>query len=72
MAYSFNFYAEWVKFGDKIKDDEERINYYRAISRYGAFCKEPNGLRGDALDYFQTKIRPELDRQHQKQQLKAQ
>lgn len=65
MEYAFDFYESWVRFGDKIESDEERINYYRAISRYGAFRKEPDNLQGEVLDYFQTQIRPELDRQHE-------
>lgn len=59
----FNFYAEWVKFGDTLQDTQERFDYYHAISMYGAYNEEPKNLRGETLAYFNSIVRPMMDRQ---------
>lgn len=64
MANSFYFYSGWVKFGDTIQDNAERLNYYRAITKYGLQGDEPKTLHGATLRYFNTEIRPQLDKQH--------
>ena len=51
----FNFLADWVKFGDSLSDSQER---------YGFYGEEPKNLKGAALDYFNTKVRPNIDKQH--------
>ena len=62
----FNFLADWVKFGDSLSDSQERYGFYMAISRYGVYGEEPKNLKGAALDYFNTKVRPNIDEQHKK------
>lgn len=66
MGYSFKFFADWVHFGDSLNSTNERVEYYRAISRYGAYRQEPDNLNGETLKYFNKNIRPEIDRQHEK------
>ena len=53
----------WLEFGEGLKDLEERINFYRAIIRYGLDKKEPE-LKPGAMDFFNNEIRPDIDRQH--------
>lgn len=60
----FNFYADWVKFGDGLHDGQERYKFYMAISRYGVFGEEPKSLKGATLEFFNTKVRPNIDQQH--------
>lgn len=60
----FNFLADWVKFGNSLSDSQERYGFYMAISRYGVYGEEPKNLKGAALDYFNTKVRPNIDKQH--------
>lgn len=62
----FDFYAEWVKFGDTLQDMQERINYYRAISRYGVYNETPKNLTGKTLAYFNERVRPMIDKQRKK------
>lgn len=62
----FNFIADWVKFGDSLRDSLERYDFYMAISRYGVYGEEPKNLKGATLDYFNTKVRPNIDEQHKK------
>lgn len=62
----FNFLADWVKFGDSLSDSQERYGFYMAISRYGVYGEEPKNLKGATLDYFNTKVRPNIDEQHKK------
>lgn len=66
IGIQFVFYADWVKFGDSLQDMQERINYYSAISRYGAYNEPPNNLTGDTLAYFNEKVRPMIDKQRKK------
>lgn len=63
---AFNFYADWVKFGDTLQDMQERINFYSAISRYGAYHETPKNLIGDTLAYFNERVRPMIDKQRNK------
>lgn len=60
---AFKFCADWVKFGDAIKDARERINYYTAISRYGVYGTPPANLSGETLSYFNERVRPIIDKQ---------
>ena len=62
----FNFYADWVKFGDRLQDMQERIDFYKAISRYGCYGEEPKNLKGASLEYFNEKVRPNIDKQHRR------
>ena len=36
-----------------------------AIAEYGIMSKEPTGITGATLEYFNMEIKPELDRQHE-------
>lgn len=61
----FRWYAEWLEYADKLPDEEERT-FNRSVIRYGLMKEEPAKLTGSTLDYFNTHIRPELDRQHKR------
>ena len=47
------------------KGAEQRTCFFDAISKYGCYEIEPTDLQGEALDYFNTEVRPELDKQHE-------
>lgn len=63
----FKFNADWAVFGDALQDMQEQFDYYRAIFEYGAYEKEPLNLSGETLAYFNSKVRPMIDRQRKKQ-----
>lgn len=59
----FRFSSKWVEFGDRIKNDEERVAYYLTISQYAFGCIDsPEKLTGETLNYFNKYIKPALDR----------
>ncbi|MBO6310376.1 MAG: hypothetical protein J6N70_16385 [Oribacterium sp.] len=62
----FNFFAEWVKFGDSLQDEQDRLDFYMAISRYGVYGEEPEILKGASLEYFNENVRPNIDNQHRR------
>lgn len=66
IGIQFVFYAEWVKFGDSLQSDEERICFYKAISKYGLYGAEPHHLTGETLAYFNSNVRPIIDKQHKR------
>lgn len=59
----FLFLSEWAKFGDKLASGEDRLMFYRAVCNYGLNEAEPE-LTHVIADFFNTVVRPELDRQH--------
>ncbi len=60
----FLWLPEWAKYGDTVPPVTPALNFYMAIAEYGLDCIEPKGLRDEDLEYFNTHVRPELDRQH--------
>lgn len=60
----FRWLAEWVVYCKFLHDDAERLALNDAIAEYGIMSKEPAGITGATLEYFNEEIRPELDRQH--------
>lgn len=70
----FEFLREWADYCLNTKaSKKERLAIFTSIERYGLGEKEPK-LRGKHLHWFNTCVRPELDRQHEeiKAHLKAQ
>lgn len=61
----FRWQVEWMKYAATLSHDEEQAFNWSVIL-YGLKCEEPTKLQGASLEYFNTKVRPELDRQHKK------
>ena len=62
----FRWFAEWVEYCETLHDDAERLAFNDAIVEYGIMSKEPTKITGATLKYFNTEIRTELDRQHER------
>ena len=62
----FRWFAEWVEYCKTLYDDSEQLAFHEAIAKYGLECEEPIRITGAALEYFNMKVRPELDRQHKR------
>ena len=62
----FRLLVEWVAYCETLHDDAEQLAFHESIAKYGLKCEEPAGITGAALEYFNTEIRPELDRQHKR------
>lgn len=61
----FLWKLEWLKYAASMpRDDEQAFNW--AVIRYGLCVAEPTELRGEALAYFNSEIRPDIDRQHKR------
>ncbi len=61
----FRWFAKWLEYANKLPDEEERT-FNRSVIMYGLRKEEPVKLTGNTLDYFNTHIRPEIDRQHKR------
>lgn len=62
----YEFRTEWVKFLDTLNGKpEDVLLFFNAVNNY-AFWEEETELPPEISDYFNTVIRPELDRQHRK------
>ena len=61
----FNWLSDWVGYANAINNESRERTFYDAIANYGCFVIEPTDLSGEDLDYFNTEVRPELDRQHE-------
>lgn len=61
------FWGEWLRHIDTMPRDEGDALLF-AIAGYGLREIEPTKyeLTAEAVEYFNTKIRPELDRQHKR------
>ena len=62
----FRWLVEWVAYCETLHDDAEQLAFHESIAKYGLKCEEPAVITGAALEYFNTEIRPELDRQHKR------
>lgn len=62
----FDWLPEWVEYAETIPPIDPALCFYKAVIRYGLDCIEPEELRAEDLQYFNEKVRPELDRQHHK------
>lgn len=60
----FKFMPEWRNYAVKKCDWRRRIALYDAISLYGCFAVEEELQNAEDQAYFETKVIPELDRQH--------
>ena len=58
----FLWLPEWAKYGDTVPPVTPALNFYMAIAEYGLDCIEPKGLRDEDLEYFNTHVRPEMDK----------
>ena len=63
---SDGWFAEWVAYCETLHDDMEQLAFHESIAKYGLKGEEPTEIAGAALEYFNQKIRPELDRQHER------
>jgi len=61
----FRWLVEWVTYCEILHDEAERLAFNDAIAEYGIMSKEPTGITGATLEYFNMEIKPELDRQHE-------
>lgn len=64
-AKPFLWHRKWVEFSDTLPE-QEQLPFYEAVARYGLKGEEPKGLCVEAMEYFNAKVRPELDRQHKR------
>ena len=62
----FRWLVEWVAYCEILHDDAERLAFNDAIAEYCIMSKEPTEITGATLEYFNTEIRPELDRQRER------
>lgn len=62
----FRWFAKWLKFEDTLPDIDDRVIFSLSIKEYGLNGVVHPELRGAALEYFNTHVRPELDRQHKR------
>lgn len=60
----FRFYKKWKDKIRTIPDTDIKLALYRSIDDYGLNGIEPSALKGEILDYFNSEIRPILDKQH--------
>lgn len=62
----FRWFAEWLEFEETLPDIDDRAAFNMAIKDYGLSGIVRHDLHGAALEYFNTHVRPELDRQHKR------
>lgn len=62
----FRWFAKWLEFEDTLPDIDDRAAFRLAIKDYGLYGVIRHDLQGAALEYFNTHVRPELDRQHKR------
>lgn len=60
------FRAAWKEFSEALSD-REQYDFYKAIIEYGVYNKEPCNLSRDVRAYFESNVRPMIDRQLKKQ-----
>lgn len=58
-----DWHKEWAVYCDAAKDLDTKVALYKAIVEYGLNEIEPN-LPSAQMEYFNTSVRPEIDRQH--------
>lgn len=68
--YPFAFYDSWLNYGARLDDIETQWNFYKAIVGYGIYGREPQGLDKCDLAFFNRNIRPVINKQHKKYDLK--
>lgn len=60
----YEFKSEWVKFIDCLNGNLNNIGlFFKAVNVYAFYGDEPE-LSPEISDFFNTVVRPELDRQH--------
>ena len=64
----FLWRVEWVRFSETIKDPDTKGLFFKSIMNYGLMCELPAELADEPLQYFNSVIMPELDRQHRQLQ----
>lgn len=62
----FRWFAELMEFEEPLPDIDDRVAFNMAIKDYGLSGVVRHDLHGAALEYFNTHVRPELDRQHER------
>lgn len=68
--YKYHFYKTWADRIRSFKDLDVQWNLYHAVDDYGLHGIEPTTLTGDALEFFNTEVRPNLDIQHKRYERK--
>lgn len=62
----YEFKSDWVKFIDSLNGDIDNIGlFFKAVNGYGFYGDEPE-LSPEISDFFNTVVRPDIDRQHRK------
>lgn len=62
---NFVWLAEWTKHAESLRTIDEKAIFFRGITKYGLDGLEPE-FSPELMQYFNSHIRPELDRQHAK------
>lgn len=60
----FLWRAEWVEFAATITDPDAKGLFYRSVMDYGLMCEINSELAGNAREYFESVVIPDLDKQH--------
>lgn len=60
----FDWGNGWMDYVLSLKSEDEQKTLHSAIVHYGHNEDLPTALSGASLDFFNNKVRPELDRQH--------
>lgn len=62
----YEFKPGWHKFIESLNKDYDNIGlFFKAVNKY-AFYEEEIELSPEISDFFNTSVKPELDRQHAK------
>lgn len=59
----FRWFIQWLEYSSNLSD-ERRISFDKAIVKYGCYNTATVDLASEDLEYFNTYVKPELDRQH--------
>lgn len=66
----FQWRREWYEYMEEhILSTPEKLNFYRSVAAYGLYGKDLNLLCCEDADYFNTIIKPDLDRQRKRLKL---
>ncbi len=60
----FLWYRDWFEYQETLPELEGR-QFQMAIVLYGFYGKRSEKLKGEAAEYFDKNVIPELDRQHE-------
>lgn len=61
----FQFRVKWMEFAATLQPKEETA-FKWAVILYGLKSEEPTRLHGKSLEYFNSEVRPDIDKQHKR------